>query len=151
MNRKYHSLLSHNDQSTICIKQRDLYRLNSYTNYKYNLWCYSTRWYQQFISVFVTDYSACIRNEGISSYNKIASAYKGIVFLSIKIYLKGINCQYVIGTILRTNKYISKVLRHVNNDTKTVYRMRLNEENPKFKVIRDFLIRKYFGDTNNLK
>ena len=29
--------------------------------------------------------------------------------------------------------------------------MRLNEENPKFKVIRDFLIKKYFGDTNNLK
>ena len=71
--------------------------------------------------------------------------------MSIKIYLKGINCQYAIGTILCTNKYISKVLRHVNNDTKTVYRMRLNEENPKFKVIRDFLIKKYFGDTNNLK
>ena len=70
---------------------------------------------------------------------------------AIYLDLKLNNSHLVIGAILNTYDEFSKVSALVNNDTKTVFATKFNRDDPRFLVIRSFLVDTYNSDVNNFK
>ena len=68
---------------------------------------------------------------------------------AIYVDLKQSNNQSAIESILNTYSEFSKVLALVNNDTKTIFATRFYREDPRFLVIRDFLIENFNSDMKN--
>ena len=71
--------------------------------------------------------------------------------MAIYLDLNNNNGKQAIGTILVTYTEFSKVSGLVSNDSKTLYKVRFEDQNPGLIAIRDYLIAEYNTDINNIK
>ena len=95
-----------------------------------------------------------LKTHNILSYNNISSSYADDVITTIYIDLKD-NNQYnnirAIVAILHTYEEFSKVSALVNNDTKTVFATCFMKDEPRFEVIRNYLVNNHNSVLSNFK
>ena len=95
-----------------------------------------------------------LRTHNILSYNNISSSYADDVITTIHIDLRDFNQQNnirAIAAILHTYENFSKVSALVNNDTKTVFATCFREDEPRFGVIRNYLVNNHNSVVSNFK
>ena len=92
-----------------------------------------------------------LKSQGVLSYNNIASSFADDVITAVYLDLKQNNNQSAIESILNTYSEFNKVSALVNNDTKTIFATKFHKDDPRFLVIRDFLIENHNADINNFK
>ena len=90
----------------------------------------------------------------ILSYNNISSSYADDVISTIYIDLSDPNQQNnirAIAAILNTYENFSRVSALVNNDTKTVFATCFKEDEPRFRLIRNYLVNNHNSVVSNFK
>ena len=90
----------------------------------------------------------------ILSYNNISSSYANDVISTIYIDLRDTNQTnniMAISAILKTYENFSKVSALVNNDTKTVFAKCFKQDEPRFRLIRDYLVGNHNSVVSNFR